>query len=254
MVQSAHICRGCEHCAVNTNMRNVHTSATEREGIQERCVCSSQVGPCRFINETCRAREQNCSRILLCRMRINALEDSRTVDVLAAERGGPAPTKPKSAQRPLEWHRTGLTLRQAVRNAAPKNSSMRSRRTTRLTSQSFKACRASTKEELFEGIDYSCNLSLGCKSNEAPEPMDSQSSNDISAKITSTNRPCAKHDCPLLFENKAQMCICVFDRCRNYSYRFASDLRLMFLQTANKTDTDPTPTAANRTNKTTNTK
>ena len=209
-------------------------------------------GPCRFINETCRAREQNCSRILLCRMRINALEDSRTVDVLAAERGGPAPTKPKSAQRPLapDWFDTATSCAQRC----PKNSSMRSRRTKRLTSQSFKACRASTKEELFEGIDYSCNLSLGCKSNEAPGPMDSQSSNDISAKITSTNRPCAKHDGPLLFENKAQMCICVFDQCRNYSYRFASDLRLMFLQTANKTETDPTPTAANRTNKTTNTK
>ena len=211
MVQSAHICRGCEHCAVNTNMRNVHTSATEREGIQERCVCSSQVGPCRFINETCRTREQNCSRILLCRMRINALEDSRTVDVLAAERGGPAPTKPKSAQRPLEWHRTGLTLRQAVRNAAPKTLRCAAAEEHDSPHRVPRHVEHQQKKNFSKALTTRATFRWAAKAMKRLDPcMDSKSSNDISAKITSSNRPCAKHDCPLLFENKAQICICVF--------------------------------------------
>ena len=82
---------------------------------------------------------------------------------------------------------TGLTLRQAVQRSR-KNSSTR----TQLISHSFKA---STEEHFFEGIDNSCNLSLGRGGNEATDPMDTKSSNDISVTITATIRICATHDC-----------------------------------------------------------
>ena len=46
----------------NTQMRHVHKSASEREGIQERAVCCGQVGPCRFVDETCKASEKKTVR------------------------------------------------------------------------------------------------------------------------------------------------------------------------------------------------
>ena len=46
--------------ASSTLMRHFYTCATERQGIQERSVCCSQVDPCSFIDETCRANEQKC--------------------------------------------------------------------------------------------------------------------------------------------------------------------------------------------------
>ena len=58
MVSSAQFCHGSEECTVNTQMRHVHTSATERDGIQERFPCSNQVGRSRFVDETGRATEQ----------------------------------------------------------------------------------------------------------------------------------------------------------------------------------------------------
>ena len=122
----------------HTHMRHVDTSATEREGLQERFVRNSQVGPCRFIDETCRASEQTVRSPFVS----NAKKRSRR------ESHGRRP--PRRARRscnnetkvsrmtsgvPSDCDDTATNSAQLCR----KNSSTRNRRTTHLKSQSFTA-------------------------------------------------------------------------------------------------------------------
>ena len=139
--------------------------------------------------------------------------------------------------------RSSIGLAQRCRH----DSFMRSRRTTQLISQSLKERHVECQQK---------NLFAGLSGKGAPEPMDRKSSNDIPTKMTATIRTCALHTTAtttylLIY---TYIYIHVKDLCQNYSNRCASNLRLMFRQTPNKTDTVTTPTAANRTNKTTKTK
>ena len=118
-------------------MQHVDTSATEREGPQELFVRSSQVGPCRFIDETCRASEQTVPPFVS-----NANKRSRR------ESHGRRP--PRRARRSCNNETKVCTVNSGVpsdcddtaTNSAQlcrKNSSTRNRRTTHLKSQSFTA-------------------------------------------------------------------------------------------------------------------
>ena len=128
-----------------------------------------------------------------------------------------------------------MKLRQALHSAAAKKKKNLPRAPAEQHDSSHRVSRHvehQWKKKLFDGIDNSCNLPLGCKNNETLEHTDSKSWKDISGKMNFTNRPCATWDC---LHHKKYTCV-FFDRYQNYSYRFASHLLLMFPQTANKTD------------------
>ena len=138
MMPNAQIGCCCEQRAVNTQMRFVYTSATESEKTQDRFVCSSQMVPCHFIDETCKAKRKNCSIIL-------SFEREETIqNFLARSTSSPqnaaAPQQRNQSvhndpEKNIDWNDTATSSSQLCRE----NSSTRNRRTTKLISQTFKA-------------------------------------------------------------------------------------------------------------------